>query len=167
MENGNSGLLSAEDNAGLYKAQFLDACSYLASSGLGLQNRGSDEATCALWSNGVMLSGINTLVQDYTANALLMIDRRARARVYNECVCARARARASAVCATAHVHGLAPRSTRAWRHLTRFSRCPSIYVPGPTSSNMLQLGHWLYHRRGGLQLQLQHLRPPPGAVQPI
>ena len=85
MENGASALLSAEDNAAFYSAQFEDACAFLAKSawpGSG-GTFGATLATCAAWSDSIMLAGINSVVAEYADKANLMTDRRMRARVFN------------------------------------------------------------------------------------
>jgi hypothetical protein len=85
MENGESPLLSAEDNKALYSAQFEDACSFLATAawpGAG-STYGATDASCRAWSNSVMLAGINSVTAEYAAKLTLITDRRTRGRVFN------------------------------------------------------------------------------------
>ena len=83
MENGASSLLSAEDNAAFYSAQFEDACAFLASVAGPSSASSAASAACAAWSDSIMLAGINSAIAEYAAKARLMTDRRIRARVFN------------------------------------------------------------------------------------
>jgi hypothetical protein len=85
MENGASVLLSNEDNAAFYGAQFEDACAFLATSAWPDADSTfcATRAACAAWSDSIMLAGINSVVAEFAAKANFMTDRRVRARVFN------------------------------------------------------------------------------------
>ena len=83
MENGQSPLLDAQDNADIFEAQFDNACKFLRQSWPGWQSYGMSVANCERWDDALLTRGLSGLVAAYASTAMDLADLRERARVFN------------------------------------------------------------------------------------